>query len=253
MLGFFQSGQLKKIPADGGAALSLCAVENAKGGAWGPDDVILFTPRWDRPIYRVSAAGGEAVAVTSLDVDASETGHRFPEFLPDGKRFLYVVRGTAAAGQPAAIVRLGSLDGGETQDVLRSDSQARIATGHLLYTVGNTLLARPFDPKSGRPTADAFPVAEKLERSSGATCSIFSVSKDGKLLYQVDTEESAIQLYWVSRSGELTEPVGEPAVLGGATLSPDGSLVALEDWSNDETSDLWLLDVASGARHRFTF
>src|SRR5262249_16958154 len=53
-LGFFVPGKLKTIAAAGGPTLSICAAAEGKGGSWGPDGLILFTPNASSPIFKVS-------------------------------------------------------------------------------------------------------------------------------------------------------------------------------------------------------
>ena len=65
---------------------TVCDARYPRGGAWGAGDVILFAGQWE-PLIRVPATGGVAVAVTEL---GTEVSHRFPQFLPDGRHFLYI-------------------------------------------------------------------------------------------------------------------------------------------------------------------
>jgi eukaryotic-like serine/threonine-protein kinase len=90
-IGFFAGNKLKKIDASGGPAQSLAdASAEARGGAWGADGTIVFTPAFTTPLYKVLSAGGAAATpVTQLDGSRKQTSHRWPTFLPDGRRFLY--------------------------------------------------------------------------------------------------------------------------------------------------------------------
>src|SRR5438552_2596371 len=74
----------------------------------------LIRPRERRPVSHC-ASEGEAVAVTHLK---DQSSHRFPEFLPDGKRFLFYVQSTPEIQG----VYLGSLDGGEPKRLTAADS-----------------------------------------------------------------------------------------------------------------------------------
>src|SRR5262249_34318152 len=61
-LAFVQSGKLKKMPASGGPAITLC--ESARvGGSWSRDDIILFT-RSTGSLAQVRATGGIPSPVT---------------------------------------------------------------------------------------------------------------------------------------------------------------------------------------------
>jgi len=64
---FISGGKLKKISAAGGEPLTLCDASFGAGGDWNRDDVILFTPKPQSPLYRVSASGGTPTQVATLD------------------------------------------------------------------------------------------------------------------------------------------------------------------------------------------
>jgi hypothetical protein len=108
-VGFFADGKLKRIDVGGGAAQALANVHNAATGTWNRDGTILFgmTTSSSDGIVRVSATGGEPVDVTPPGQPGVES---FPEFLPDGRHFLYHVR---VIPQPGVYV--GRIDGGETR------------------------------------------------------------------------------------------------------------------------------------------
>ncbi|HMB68966.1 MAG TPA: protein kinase, partial [bacterium] len=131
MIAFFAGGKLRKVGAEGGAVLTLCDAENGKGGSWGSRGDILFAPRWDAPILRVSAAGGEPDTVTKLDLERREDSHRLPWFLPDGRRFLYFARSSTGRTVDRGSIMLGSLEGDAPRELLRSGSGGQIASGHL--------------------------------------------------------------------------------------------------------------------------
>ncbi len=86
-IGFFAEGKLKKTPAAGGAVQVVTSgIPDVRGGAWGPDDTILFVTG-AQALQRVSAAGGQPFPASTLA--QGEAAHRYPQFLPDGRHFLY--------------------------------------------------------------------------------------------------------------------------------------------------------------------
>ena len=92
-IGFFAEGKLKKVPAAGGAVQVVTqAATDFRGGTWSSDGTILFSMGTD-PILSVDSAGGTTTPVTTLDTSRRETIHRYPQFLPDGRHFLYAVMG----------------------------------------------------------------------------------------------------------------------------------------------------------------
>src|SRR5439155_8212331 len=84
---FFADGQLKRIDIAGGIAQRIASAPQARGGTWGIDGTILFTPATNQPLHRVAAGGGQAVPAARLD-PPRQTDQRFPQFLPDGRHFL---------------------------------------------------------------------------------------------------------------------------------------------------------------------
>jgi predicted Ser/Thr protein kinase len=93
-LGFFASGKLKRIDPSGGPAAVLADAPNARGGAWNEDGTIVFSPMARGGLQRVPATGGSPVAFTQLDPAAHDVSHRWPQFLPGGRQFIYLNIGT---------------------------------------------------------------------------------------------------------------------------------------------------------------
>jgi Tol biopolymer transport system component len=99
----------------------------AQGGTWNAEGVILFAPTSGSPLFRVSASGGDPVAVTKLD---QRTSHGFPSFLPDDRHFLLHVQGAPETSG----IYLGSLDTGETTRLTTADTGgAYLPSGWLLW------------------------------------------------------------------------------------------------------------------------
>ncbi len=68
-LAFFTNDALKKVALAGGAALTIAEIVTARGGAWGLDGAIVFTPSRTTGLYRVSSSGGEQIKLTELGDD----------------------------------------------------------------------------------------------------------------------------------------------------------------------------------------
>ena len=162
-LGFFANGQLKRVRVDGGSAVSLCNVVNARGGSWNQHGIIVFAPDYRGALYRVPASGGNPELVTRLD--PKHDSHRWPDFLPDGEHFLYMAVSHDSVSHADEGIYVASLDGKENKFLFRTRANAAYADGHLLYLNENTLMARPFDLSrlelAGEPSAlaDVTPAA----------------------------------------------------------------------------------------------
>ncbi len=139
-IGFFADGKLKKVDVSGGQVQVLCDAPNGRGGAWNRDGVIVFTPDSFGGLFRVLAAGGSPVEMTKPDASRSESSHRWPVFLPDGKHFLYL--GTNFTGQlEKNAIFLGSLDSQESRFLVSTSANAAYAEpGYLLYMRDKTLV-----------------------------------------------------------------------------------------------------------------
>ena len=122
------------------------------------------------PAIRVPAAGGVPVAVTALDSTEEDITHRWVQFLPDGRRFLFFARTSSAAGGERDAICLGNLESPEITRLVRASSNAVYADGQIFFVRERTLMAMPFDAGAGRATGDAVPVAERVSvsRSWGA-------------------------------------------------------------------------------------
>ena len=95
-------------------------------------------------------------AVTTFQAE-KQASHSFPQFLPDGRHFLYYVTGSAEVRG----VYTGPDNNGETRRLFDSDAPAAFApTGHLLFMSQGTLFAQNFDPVGLKLKANPFPVIE---------------------------------------------------------------------------------------------
>jgi hypothetical protein len=95
--------------------------------------VIVFAPDSNSALYRVSAAGGAPVPLT-LDISGKEHVHHFPCFLPDGHHFIYRAGvATAYSRDEVNGIYVGSLESNEYRLILRADTYAVYASGHLLF------------------------------------------------------------------------------------------------------------------------
>ena len=64
-IAFFADGKLMRLDLPDGTRRVLCDAPLGFGGTWSRDGVIVFAPAADAPLHRVSAAGGQVVAVTA--------------------------------------------------------------------------------------------------------------------------------------------------------------------------------------------
>ncbi|MDQ3256192.1 MAG: hypothetical protein M3R15_20235, partial [Acidobacteriota bacterium] len=249
-IGFFADGKLKKVAASGGPPQTICNAPGGRGGAWNRDDVIIFTPDPNDGLYRVSAAGGEPSPLTTPDRSRLEGSHRWPQFLPDGRSFLYFITGPPESRG----IYLGSLDSKETKRLLPTDSSAVYAPpGYLLFRRAGTLLAQAFDPQKLELTGEPFPLPEQVGVAAGTFYTYLTISQNGVLAYHTGNSEKA-QLAWFDREGKQVGVTGSLGDYYNLALSPDGKRVAFDSVDPQTMNrDVWLLELARGTPMRFTF
>ena len=124
-LAFFANGKLKRTDLVGGMPRNVCDAPNGRGGAW-RGDVIILAPFISGALFRVPASGGTLEPVTTVDQARRETGHRWPQFLPDGRSFIFFVLGDTEEVRGSYLGELGSL---AHAPVLKGDSAAAYAAG----------------------------------------------------------------------------------------------------------------------------
>jgi Tol biopolymer transport system component/predicted Ser/Thr protein kinase len=253
-LGFFAGGKLKTIELSGGTVQTLSEASwDPRGGAWSRDGIILLSPSFQGPLFRIPATGGELTQATVLDAGRKEQTHRFPSFLRDGRHFLYYA--SPGSGEEPGEILVGSLDKMQPRRLLQSSSFAVFGEpGYLLFARGKTVLAQAFDPDRFRLTGRPVAVAEQVA-SSGAISGfrVFSVSATGVLVYESGIVR-ANRLVWLDRSGREVGAIGVAGSYYAPRLSPDGSRLAAVRTDIDGTNgDIWLTDFARNVTSRFTF
>jgi Tol biopolymer transport system component len=247
-IGFFVSGKLKRLDLAGGAILTICDAVHGMGGTWNREGEIVFAPAPTSFLYRVPASGGQPIPVTKLNATRHETAHRFPQFLPDGRRFLYTAADMTAPifKDPAAAIRVGSIDGKEDKAIVPLASNASYASGRLLYVRDESLVAQEFDLSRLEAKGEPVPVEPRIGRFNISYYCAFSVSENGVLVTTPPSSRPS-QLRWLDRKGKETGSLGEPGLISTPRLSPDGRRLTADRFDDGSYPSLWIYDVPSGA------
>jgi len=246
-VGFFsrRDRALQKVALTGGAPVTLTAADFPYGASWGPDDTILVGQE-GRGILRVAGAGGTPDLLVAVEPPAA--AHQ-PQMLPGGEAVLYTL-GRGGAWDTAQIV-VERLATGERTVVVDGGSDARyLPTGHLVYALGETLLAVPFDVERLAVTGSPVPVIEGVSRATVTGAANADVAETGTLV-SLSVGNAARTLLWVDREGNEEALPAPPRAYFYPRLSPDGRRVALD--VRDEESDIWIWDLARETLTRLTF
>ncbi|HEX7076931.1 MAG TPA: protein kinase [Candidatus Eisenbacteria bacterium] len=239
-LAYFSGGKLYKIDTVGGPPLALCDALTGADGSWGRRGVILFDGSTTDSIRMVSAAGGVPSGAVRIDRAHGETFASWPQFLPDGRHFLYIAYGQT---QETRTLKVASIGSKETKSLGPAASRAEYASGHLLYVRAGTLIAQPFDAGAIRFKGDPFPVAQGVEFDALGSAR-FSASLNGTLVYRSGSAGESSRLAWVNRRGEILATLGTPADYDSPALSPDQTQVVVARRESQTTNrSLWIWDL----------
>jgi Tol biopolymer transport system component len=255
-IGFVAGGKLKKVDRTGGPPQELAPAADFSGGTWNRDGVIVFGA--GQGLFRVPAEGGTPERITMAE--KSETGHFWPSFLPDGRRFIYTVWSGEPSGR--AIVA-GSLDSTDTTRVMPAESNAGYAdAGYLVFSRGGTIYAQPFDEDALTLSGEPSRLADDVVYDTANGRSHYSLSENGVLVYFFNrntgstgggpqSEMGEWQYSWVNRTGQSDRSVGPWGAYRGVDVSPDTTRVAVHR-HDPKGGDIWILEPR-GSETNLTF
>ena len=200
--------------------------------------------RWDDCLRRLvehisGVSGWRAPSPLPVPKGAIVT---YPQFLPDGDHFLFTGSG---------VLYLGALSGGEPRPVKGSAANFAqlLAPDRLVYRHDGELRAQRLDVQRAEMVGTPEKLADNVAYSSHLGRAGFAVSRSGTVAYR--TGGFVKQLAWFDRTGKLLGKAGEPdpGSLVSATVSPDGSRIAL-DRMVQGNRDIWMMDSSRGSLAR---
>ena len=240
-IAFVANGAIRTIPVEGGPPFTV--VTTGAEPTWSDNGTICY--RRGGLIYRVSAQGGESVAVTT---PAPNIVHQTPDALPDGRGLLLTLfQGTPAQARIAVV----GPDGGAARAILPGTMARYAASGHIVYaTATGTLLAAPFDVRRLEATGPAVALVEGVAVDN-AGITQFAVSPSGAVLYATGSGFVS-ELVWVTRAGVATLVDSSwKGHFASPALSPDGTRLAVAI-QGQESRDVWVTHLDRGQRLRLT-
>jgi Tol biopolymer transport system component len=257
-LAFAVPGKLQIIDVTGGGALEVCAIAGAvRGGTWNAAGEIVFARAASAfgSLLRVTDSGGTPVEIAKPDASRQESSLVFPEFLPDGRHFLYLSIGTDLERRA---IYARSLDGGATtmpRMIVAADSMPVYASGRLLYVRGGRLFAHEFDAARLQLLGEPVQLADNVMGTGNVVGRFaFSASQTGLLAFRTGAAvATASDLTWVERDGKTGTTVGDSRQYNQFRLSPDEKRVVFSQPDpRGLGSSLWTIEMGTGVTSQLT-
>ena len=255
-IAFFADGKLKRISPTGSAAQTIATISGFQDAAWGRGGEIIFRPTNRAALLGVSESGGAPKPVSKLDTSQSENSHRGPQFLPDGRHFLFTSR---CSERENNALYIGSLDSTDVTRVMSVQSRVSYVPGPsgdqgtLLFYRDGPLLAQTFDPNSARLTGEPIPVFDKISYVAASIQAGFRASDDGRVIIVEQAGANDTRLAWFNRDGTEAGAIAPVGDYSQPRISPLGDRVAFtrpDDQGGNR--DVWFAELARGITVRVT-
>jgi eukaryotic-like serine/threonine-protein kinase len=195
-------------------------------------------------VIRISATAGAATPTPIVELAKGELFHTHPQLLPGGRALLVEVVSDPPSQDNAFVDVISMADRSRKTLVRGAGSPRYLASGHLVYTKGSTLLAVPFDLDRLEIRGTAVPVLDDVAYDPIAFSAQYDVSDTGTLVYRrrsgaISTTSTA---QWIDATGKrepfLTKPAGYCIAM------------AIKEGANQ---DIWVYEPKRDAMTRLTF
>lgn len=242
-LAFFAGGRLKIADLEDGPVRSIAAAGvTPSGGTWNRDGLILFSDITS-VIFSVPAAGGPVRPVSALDATGRETAHRRPQFLPDGRHYLFSVASPDPEWAGTYVGELGSAD----RTRVLAQAVVFAPPDRVLFGRDGMLVSQRLDLETFGLIGAPEPVAMNVTMPSAINSAAISGSDGGVLTFGGGTASE--HLAWFDRSGRRLDLIESPAKLHDPVLSVDGTQLFAESAIPDSRG-IWRVDIDRGSATR---
>jgi len=257
-IGFFADGKLKKVPTEGGVAITLADAPNNRGGVWLADEEIVYAPDYTSGLMRISSRGGKPEVLTVLDAARGERTHRWPTYLPgDGGAVLFTIGMLNGPGNyDDARIAVWEPATRKTRVVYEGGSMARFAPpNHLVFVRSETLLALPIDARRLVALGDPIALNDRVSGDPSSGIVYAAVAADGSFAYVPGNGPAAVRsIVLTDRTGKARTVPGPPRAYNYPRFSPDGKRLAVSIGpGHGHSDDVWTVDIETGALARLTF
>jgi serine/threonine-protein kinase len=241
---------LKKISINGGVAVTICPASPPVRGMTWQGDSILFGQ--SNGLMRVSENGGAPELLVKAEDGEFLHG---PTMLPGGEWIMYSRSSVPTqGGWDNANIIARSLETGEVKTLVDAGSDARyLPTGHILYAVGGSMFAVPFDARRMSVTGGPVPVLQGVRRqTTGLNATAHVVTSDNGTVAFVPGPPTVtadqLDVALVDRAGTAASLKLPPGPYEYPRVSPDGKRIAFD--SDDAQGAIWIYDLSGATAMR---
>jgi DNA-binding winged helix-turn-helix (wHTH) protein/Tol biopolymer transport system component len=238
-IAFFSQRRLKAVDVSSGAVRVIASLTSTRslGGSWSRQGEILFNVPTEG-LYRVSANGGSPEPLPPAVESGCDGCGTWPQFLPDGRHFLYTVSSSHVAPAGIYVGEIGKPGGRLLIDAM--SSSAYVDPGFIAYARAGTLFVQRFDPSTLQISGTAIPVSDDVAYNAQTGRVLASFSHNGTFAFR---KPFITELVWVDRAGRPLGVAGPAATYLGFSIAPDGERVAAARVDpRTRTADIWVLD-----------
>ena len=241
---------LYKARLDGGSVVRVSDLPAVSAeSSWTENGTILIGAAGG--LWEVSESGGELRQLFSLPEGEAACA---PHMLPGGEDLLF-----QHVGYGGDFVAIYETRSGEITTLTAGVNPRYLDTGHIVYTVGTTLMGARFDVASltmqGEPSAlvEGIWTANSQQLNRFSTYARFTTSRTGTLVYAPDTFRSLGSSLVFVDPGRVAEahPIpGAARTTRDLRISPDGARLAAHNAADE--NDVWIYEIERGTASRLT-